>query len=91
MRFQLHLGLKIVQLTGDREANYHELAGAHIIMSVAAECTRVGYCARLLLLLICARALFVLAFQHDTGEVGCRRVSLSRRLQPLGTSSVTKS
>jgi hypothetical protein len=38
-RFQLHLGLKIVQLTGDREANYHELASAHIIMSVVVEHT----------------------------------------------------
>ncbi len=35
MRFKLHLGLEIVQLTGDREANYSQLSRANIIMSVA--------------------------------------------------------
>lgn len=32
LRLQLHLGLRVQQLTGDREANWHHIEQAHIIM-----------------------------------------------------------
>lgn len=51
MKFQLELGLKIVQLTGDQEANYWELQAAAIIITTPEVTTNMQATCRTLRLL----------------------------------------